>query len=79
MGFNCLMALETLRGDSLVFTTLPPGVIGTHLIDLKGWKTELTLEPPSGFEPRTLDWESSAVTTRALLNSVHIICFIGFK
>ena len=35
-------------------------------------KPELTLEPPSGFEPGALDWESSALTTmlmgRCMLN-----------
>ena len=40
MGFNCLKATEPLRGDSLIFTTQPPGVPGTHLInfnEMKGW------------------------------------------
>ena len=31
MGFNCFKATETLRGDSLLFTTQFPGVPGTHL------------------------------------------------
>ena len=34
------------------------------------WKTESTLEPPTGF-PGLLNWESSALTTRPLLQ----ICF----
>ena len=33
-GFNCLQATESLRGDSLLFTTKSPGVSGVHLIDL---------------------------------------------
>ena len=39
-GFNCLEATESLRGDSLLFTTMSPGVPGVHLIDLgmmNGW------------------------------------------
>ena len=39
-GFNCLKATESLRGDSLLFTTKSPGVPGVHLIDLgmmNGW------------------------------------------
>ena len=54
MGFNCLKAIEPLSGNSLLFTTQFPKVYGTHLTDprrMKGW--ELTLEPPSGFEPET--------------------------
>ena len=38
------------------------------VLNLEGWKAESTLEPPSGFEHRTLDWESSTVTTRPLLH-----------
>ena len=34
-GFNCLKATEPLLRDSLLFTTEPPGVRGTHLIDLE--------------------------------------------
>ena len=37
----------------------------------EGWKAELTLEPPCGFEPRAtgfLDWESSAFNTRPMLH-----------
>ena len=40
MGFNCLKATEPLRADSLLFTTRPPGLPDTYLIDLvtmKGW------------------------------------------
>ena len=34
MGMNCLKATEPLQGDSLLFTTKPPGVPGTQFIDL---------------------------------------------
>ena len=34
---------------------------------MEEWKAELTLEPPTGFEPYNLAWESSTVTTRPLL------------
>ena len=33
MGFNCLKTTEPMRGDSLLFNTLSPGVLGTYLID----------------------------------------------
>ena len=42
--------LQPLRGGSLLFTTQFPEIPGTHFIDLEGWKAELTLELPSGFE-----------------------------
>ena len=34
MGFNCLKAIESLQGGSLLFTTKLPEVPGTHLIDV---------------------------------------------
>ena len=34
MGFNCLKATETQRGDSLPATTKSPGVLGTHFVNL---------------------------------------------
>ena len=34
MGFNCLKASSPLLGDSLIFTSMVPGVPCTHLIDL---------------------------------------------
>ena len=34
MWLNCLKVTEQLRGDSLLFTTQSPGVLGTLLIDL---------------------------------------------
>ena len=48
MGFNCLKARATLeRQFSFIkFTEIP----GTHFWTSEGWKTESTLEPPSGFE-----------------------------
>ena len=55
MGFNCPKATEPLPGDSLIFTTKSPGDPGTHLIDLgRMKKAELTLKPPSCFDPGTL-------------------------
>ena len=36
---------------SLLFSTKSPGVAGAHSSTLAGWKAELTLKPPSGFEP----------------------------
>ena len=41
---------------------LSPEIPGCHLIGLEWWKAESTLESPSGFEHRTLDWESSTIT-----------------
>ena len=56
MGFNCLSATEPLRGNSLFFTTRSPGVPGIHFIDLGRMKgSELTLEPPSGFDAGTTE------------------------
>ena len=46
MRFNCLKAIEALRGDSLLSTTQFPGVTGTHLINAG----RMTSESPSGFE-----------------------------
>ena len=43
MGFNCLKAVEPLRGNSLLFTSKSK----------EGWKVELTLEQLSGVEPGT--------------------------
>ena len=40
MGFTCLKAVDSLRGDSLCFTTKVSGDSGIHLTDLwgmKGW------------------------------------------
>ena len=53
MGFNCLKATQLLQGDSLLFTIQFSVVPGTKLIDLRGLKAELTLEPPNGSEPGT--------------------------
>ena len=38
MGFNCVMATEPPRGDSLLFTTQFPGAPGTHLISFRRMK-----------------------------------------
>ena len=40
MGFNCLQTTESVRGESLLFTTRAQGVSDTHLINhgrMKGW------------------------------------------
>ena len=40
MRFDCLKTTDPLRGDSILFTTKPPGGPGTSLIDLgriKDW------------------------------------------
>ena len=61
--------LEPLWGGSLLFTTkFPP--------TLEGWKAELTLEPPSGFEHginrinkhKTKDYQSPQYS---VLTAVH--------
>ena len=81
MGFNSLMATELLRGDSSLFTIQFPGVPSTHLINfnrIEGW----ILKPPSRFESRTLDWESSTLTTR-IIPKTYLKCkclvFINIK
>ena len=33
IGFNCLKAIEPLRGGSFLFTTKFPEIPGTHFID----------------------------------------------
>ena len=33
MGFNCLKAIQPLRGGSLLFNTKFPEILDTHLID----------------------------------------------
>ena len=49
-GFNCLKVTETLRGDSPLFTTTSPRVLGTNLSTSEGWNAESTLDLPSDFE-----------------------------
>ena len=61
MGFNCLKATEPLRGDSLLFTTKFPEILGRHLIDLR--KYERLSRPwshPAVLNTGLLDSESSA-------------------
>ena len=53
MGFNCLKAIEPLRGGSLLFTTKFPEIPATYFIDLGRMKYKSTLEPLSGFEHGT--------------------------
>ena len=60
MGFNCLKATEPLRGDGLLFTNQFPGFQEFLVLNWstsEGWKAELTLEPPSGFELGTVELE----------------------
>ena len=52
MGFNYLKGTEPLWAGSLLFNTKFPEIPGTWSTS-KGWKAELTLEPPSGFEHGT--------------------------
>ena len=52
MGFNCLMATEPLRGDSLLFTTQFPGVPGTHLINFRRMKGRVNLVATQWFGTR---------------------------
>ena len=42
--------LEPLQGGSLLFTTKFPEILVLILSTSEGWKAELTLEPPTGFE-----------------------------
>ena len=56
MGFNFLIATLPLDTDSF-FTTKSPGGPDTHLIDLGATPI---------LNPESLDWESSALTTRPL-------------
>ena len=44
--------LQPLRRDSVLFTTKTQEVVVLIWSTSKGWKTESTLEPPSGFKPR---------------------------
>lgn len=45
--------MDGVQQDSNFFTTKFAGVPGTPLYNWEGWSAESTLEPPSGFEPRT--------------------------
>ena len=68
MGSICLKGTEPLRGDSLLFTTMSPGGSGTHLTNLlKDDRLSLTWSDPVVLNLRPLDWESSSLTTRPLL------------
>ena len=60
--------LEQFRGGNLLFITKFPEFPELILSTSEGWKTESTLEPPSGLEHRSLDWESSTLTTRPMLH-----------
>ena len=54
MELNCLKATEPLRGDSFLLTIQFLGFQEFLLLNWsssEGWKTELNLKPPSGYEP----------------------------
>ena len=60
MSSNYVKATELLWGDSLLFTTQSPGVLGTHFIDFGRMKGIVnlgviqwfwTLDPSIDFEP----------------------------
>ena len=64
MGCSCPKVTKPLWEDSLLFTSQFP----EFPVELGRKKAELNLELPSDFEPRTPDWESSALTTRPLFH-----------
>ena len=82
MGLNCLKATWPLQGDSLLFTTQPPGVPDTHLINFDRIKEWNKLDPPSRFESGILDWEYSVLITRTI-GKAYLKCkcpvFINIK
>ena len=54
MGFNCLKASTTLRGQFTIFILVSPQkILVLTLSTLEGQKAELTLELPSDFERGT--------------------------
>ena len=72
MEFNCLKATITARShceETVYALTLGPHDFQVLIkLALEGWKAELTLELPSGFESWILlDRESNTLTTRLLL------------
>ena len=74
IGFTCLKAAEPIRGDSLLLTTKFSIVRGTHLISFVSMKGSVDLGGnPIVLNPGPLDWESSAQTSRPLLNNYESI------
>ena len=65
MGFNCLKARATSRRQ-FSFYQSPQKLLVLILPSSEEWKAESTLEPSSGFEHETLDWESSTLTSKPL-------------
>ena len=53
MGFNWLRIAGSLQGDSLLFTTKSPEILGAIWSTTEGWKAEPTVQPSSGFEHGT--------------------------
>ena len=68
--------LRPFRGDSLLFTTKFPEIPGTHFIDLERMNSSVD---PVVLDRGPLDWESSALTTRPLLNAPLKISKIQFS
>ena len=66
MVFNCLIATQPLRGDSSLFNSGSQGFLVTIWSTSEGCKTELTLEPPSGFEPGTPGLEIQHLNHQAI-------------
>ena len=71
IAFSCLKAAEPLGaigGDNLLFTLSPQEFL------LLIWTTlgeRLSQQFPSGFEPRTPDWKSSALATMLLFHKIY--------
>ena len=65
--------LESLCGGSLLFTTKLPKISGTYFIDLgrRPWSDPVVLNMGH------LDWESSALTTRSLLDKMQVLLAQG--
>ena len=50
IGFNCLKAIETLRGDSLLFTTSLQKFLVIIWANSEGWKSESSMESLSIYQ-----------------------------
>ena len=66
IGFNCINAIEPLRGDNLLSTIKSRGSSGTHLIDIGRVKAHLTMELPSSFEFETSSTHPVALNQRSV-------------
>ena len=61
--------LQPLQGGSLLVTIQFPEIPGTHFMDLRRMKGWVDLGDSVVLNTGLLDWESSALTTRLLLQS----------